>query len=149
MFFAISAEMRLILVTWRKRFVKTAMLLALSTASSLGLSACEAVDPQEQQLLSNTRLELVDWHISGLWVINSPVAWIRVTNYNPVPIHNITLEYRSFTTDGKPLDKGTFTIEGTVPAGETKNLIELYLGLVDLYTERLSCKLLSVKRANH
>lgn len=125
------------------------MLVLLSSVVSLALAACDPVDPQREQLMSNTRLELVDWHISGLWVINSPVAWIRVTNYNSVPIHDITLEYRSFNSDGAPLDKGTFTIEGTVPAGETKNFIELYLGLVDLYTERLSCKLLSVKRANH
>ena len=33
-------------------------------------------------LTQNTRIELVDWHISGLWVINCPVCWIRVANYN-------------------------------------------------------------------
>ena len=127
--------------------MKLALPVLAAAFLSMSLCACESLDPEAQQLTANTRLELVDWHISGLWVINSPVAWIRVNNYNRVPIHDITLEYRSFNAEGKPLDQGTFTIEGTVPPGETKNFIELYLGLVDLYTERLSVKLLSVKRA--
>ncbi|MBX9685889.1 MAG: hypothetical protein K2X27_04250 [Candidatus Obscuribacterales bacterium] len=121
----------------------------LILACLLSLSACEIIDPEAEQLKSNTRLELVDWHISGLWVINSPVAWVRVTNMNNVPLHDITFEYRTFAADGHPLDRGTFTIEGKVPAGTTKNFVELYLGLVDLYTERLSLQLLSVKRSEH
>lgn len=101
---------------------------------------------QDNQIVSaNTRLELIDWHISGLWVINSPVAWIKVTNYNSVPIHDITLEYETFTTAGKSLGKGTYTIEGTVAPHTTRNFIEQYLGLVDLYSERLQLRLLSVR----
>lgn len=101
---------------------------------------------QENQIAAaNTRLELIDWHISGLWVINAPVAWVKVTNYNSVPIHDITMEYQTFDSTGKPLDKGTFTIEGTVAPHTTRNFIEQYLGLVDLYTERLQLRLLSVK----
>lgn len=92
----------------------------------------------------------MDWHVSGLWVINCPVAWIKVKNYNPVPIHDIKLRYETFDTHGRPLDSGEFTIEGTVPAcygtiPGTKDFIELYLGLVDLYSERLTCKLISVR----
>lgn len=133
----------------RRGLLRFGMLVFLS-GSLFGLTACEPVDPDHDVLVSNTKLELVDWHVSGLWVINSPVAWIRVTNYNPVPIHDITLEYQTFAADGRPLDKGTFTIEGTVPGdGTTKNFIELYLGLVDLYSEKLTCKLISVKRVNH
>jgi hypothetical protein len=90
----------------------------------------------------------MDWHVAGFWVINSPVAWIRVENYNDVPIREITFEYRTFTDEGKLLDKGTFTIEGTVPARSMKNFIELYLGLVDLYSQRLDVRLLSVKRGH-
>ncbi len=130
---------------------KSSRVLSLLAALlfSLALSACEAVDPQAAELTRNTKLELVDWHISGLWVINSPVAWVRVTNYNNVPIHDITFEYTAANVDGKVLDHGTYTIEGTVPeGGTTKNFAELYLGLVDLYTERLSLKLLHVKRAH-
>lgn len=93
-------------------------------------------------------MALMDWHVSGLWVINCPVAWIKVTNYNNVPIHDITLQYNTYDSNGKPLDQGTFTIEGTVYPMESKNFIELYLGLVDLHSDRLSINLLSVKRAD-
>lgn len=112
------------------------------------LTGCEAIDPEAEQIAANTRIQLVDWHISGLWVINSPVAWVRVSNFNDVPIHEINFEYDTFAADGKPLNKGDFTIEGTVPAHTTKNFIELYLGLVDLYTERLSIKLKHARRAD-
>lgn len=132
----------------RRHLAGTLTALLIVCLTCFGLFACESIDPERSTLTANTRLELVDWHISGLWVINSPVAWLRVSNYNNVPIHDITLEYQSFTAEGRPLDKGTFTIEGTVPPGQTKNFIELYLGLVDLYTERLSVRLLSVKRAH-
>lgn len=105
-------------------------------------------DPESDALMAHTKVELVDWHISGLWIINSPVAWIRVTNYNQVPIHDITLEYSTFAADGHALDKGTYTIEGSVPPGTSKNFIELYLGLVDLYTERLAIKPLSMRHGH-
>lgn len=110
------------------------------------LSGCEIIDPQAEQIAANTRLELIDWHISGLWVVNSPVAWVRVTNFNDVPIHDINFEYKTFTVDGRELNTGDFTIEGTVPPHCTKNFIELYLGLVDLYTEKLKLRLKSVRR---
>ena len=113
----------------------------------MSLSACEIAPSGDEQATRYTRADLMDWHISGLWVINSPVAWIRVTNYNLVPIKEITVQYDTYDSAGKHLDTGTFTIEGQVPPQQSKNFIELYLGLVDLYSERLSIKLLSVKRA--
>lgn len=77
---------------------------------------------QESQVASaNTRLELIDWHVSGLWVINSPVAWVKVTNYNNVPIHEITMEYQTFDTNGKPLDR-VFTLS-KVPFSLTRPAI--------------------------
>ncbi len=122
--------------------------ITAALAFSFILSACEGVDPQSDELVRNTKLELVDWHISGLWVINSPVAWIRVTNYNNVPIHDVTFEYTASALDGRVLSNGTYTVEGTVaPGGKVKNFIEQYLGIVDLYTEKLSVRLLSVRRA--
>jgi hypothetical protein len=36
-------------------------------------------------LLRKTYVQLVDWHISGFWVVNKPVAGIRLANYNPDP----------------------------------------------------------------
>ena len=128
---------------------KTAMkslLLITNLLACLSLSSCDAIDPEAEQLTKNVQIQLIDWHISGLWVINSPVAWVRINNYNDVPIHEITFEYKAAASDGKPLDHGTFTIEGSVPAHGTKNFVELYLGLVDLYTEKLSIQLLSVHR---
>jgi len=96
--------------------------------------------------MSGTRAQLMDWHISGFWVINCPVAWIRVTNLNQVPIKEITVRYDTYDAAGNPLDHGTYTLDGTVVPGQTKNFIEQYLGLVSLYTERLSVTLVSVKR---
>jgi hypothetical protein len=114
---------------------------------SLTLFGCSG-HSQEQQLLSaNTAIVLMDWHIAGFWVINSPVAWVRVYNNNDVPIHEITFEYHTYTDEGKLLDKGTFTIEGRVEPRGMKNFAELYLGIVDLYSQRLDIKLLSVKKA--
>ncbi|HEY9732442.1 MAG TPA: hypothetical protein V6C89_11050 [Drouetiella sp.] len=99
----------------------------------------------DAQLTSQTYFELVDWHISGFWVINCPVAWVRIKNFNNVPIKDITFQYNTYDWDGTPLDQGTYTIEGSVPAASVKNFPELYVGLVNLHSDKLSCKLLSVK----
>lgn len=114
---------------------------------ALSLFGCEIHSPDQERLTANTKIVLMDWHVAGFWVINSPVAWIRVSNYNNVPIKEITFQYQTFTEDGRLLNKGTFTIEGTVPPQSMKNFIELYLGIVDLYSQRLDVKLLSVKSA--
>lgn len=111
------------------------------------LSGCESISG-DQQLTSQTYFELVDWHISGFWVINCPVAWVRVKNFNNVPIKDITFQYNTFDYDGTPLDQGTYTIDGTVPASSVKNFAELYVGMVNLHSDKLSVKLLSVKADN-
>ena len=82
----------------------------------------------------------------GFWVINSPVVWVRVANYNKEPITEITFQYNTFDYEDKPLDQGTYTLEGTVPGGTVKNFIEQYVGLVSLHSNKIMCKLLSVKR---
>jgi LEA14-like dessication related protein len=94
---------------------------------------------------------LVDWHVSGFWVINCPVAWIRVTNYNNVPIKEIELKYFTYNYDGQKLDEGKYTIEGTVGPHSVKNFIEQYVGLVDLHSEKFSVQLESVSatESNH
>lgn len=121
------------------------LILAAAASCAVLLSGCGGQPPGCDQLTRYTRLDLMDWHIAGLWVINCPVAWVKVANYNPVPIKDITFQYSTYDINGRPLDKGTFTIEGTVPANSTKHFIELYLGLVDLYSERLDIKLISVQ----
>jgi hypothetical protein len=113
--------------------------------STVALSGC-ATEAGDQELTSHTQLELVDWHVSGLWVINCPVAWVRVANYNPVPIKDITFQYDTYDVDGKHLDSGTYTVEETVDPGSVRNFIELYVGLVSLHSDKLSVKLLSVGR---
>jgi hypothetical protein len=121
-------------------------LLAIVALMICNLIAGCGVPQGDPQLMQNTRVQLMDWHISGFWVINCPVAWIRVTNYNQVPIKDIIVQYNTMDTAGNPLDQGTYTMEGAVAPGQTKNFIELYLGLTSLYTDRLSIKLLSVQR---
>ncbi len=98
-------------------------------------------------LLRHTRLELVDWHISGFGIINCPVAWLRVTNYNRVAIRDIVLKYTTYNYEGHLLNEGTYTLEDPVAPGRMKNFIELYLGLVDLQTEKLSVQIQSVQQA--
>jgi len=112
------------------------------------LCGCGAALGGDSELTKNTYMELVDWHVSGLWVINSPVAWIRVANYNMVPIKNVTFQYNTYDSDGTPLDQGTYTIEEPVAPRSTHNFIELYLGVVNLHSDKLSVKLLSVSRAD-
>lgn len=117
---------------------------ALAAFAMCFLSGCESITG-DQALTSKTYFELVDWHISGLWVINCPVVWVRIKNFNSVPIKDITFQYNTYDYDGTPLDQGTYTIEGSVPASSVKNFPELYVGLVNLHSDKLSLKLLSVK----
>lgn len=112
-------------------------------------TGCATEPPGDMALTHNTRVELVDWHIAGLWVINCPVCWFRVYNYNSVPITGITISYVTYDYEGKPLDKGTFVIEGddaTVGPGQVHNYIEKYVGLVSLESDKLSTQLVSVKQ---
>ena len=119
-------------------------MLSLFWAASI--SACSVLPPSDAALLRNTYCELVDWHISGLWIINCPTAWVRVANYNAVPIKDIILEYRTYDNEGHQLDSGTYPLEGEVGPGSVKNFIELYLGLVSIHSDKLSVKVVSVSR---
>ncbi len=121
-------------------------LLVLACLMVCSLAACGG--PQGNEALTkNTYIELVDWHISGLWVINAPVAWVRVKNYNNVPIKDVTFQYSTFDFDGSLLDQANYTCEGEVPPGQVKNFIEQYLGLVNLRSQKLMVKLVSVTQA--
>jgi hypothetical protein len=110
--------------------------------------------PGDPELTKNVHLELVDWHIVGLWVINSPCCWIRVANYNNVPVKNVTIRYKTFGYRGEMLNESTYTLSGATPAdavvkaGSVKNFIEQYIGLVALESDMLSVELVSVERAH-
>lgn len=113
------------------------------------LSGCSGHGNGDPMLTQNTYLELVDWHVAGLWVINCPVAWFRVANYNNVPITNIQVEYVTYDYDGQQLNKGIHVIEDkVVPPGGMLNIIEQYLGLVDLHSDKLSVRLVGVSAAH-
>jgi len=123
---------------------KFSMLLpvVLVAASLLGCGA----PPADLALTKNTYLEMVDWHVTGFWVINAPVVWVRVANYNNVPIKEITFEYDTYDYANKHLTHDTYTIpDSSVAPGSMKNFIEQYLGLVDLNSQKLSVKLVSVQ----
>lgn len=110
------------------------------------ITGCSYSPVVDDNLSKHVLVQLIDWHISGLWVINSPVAWVKVTNYNPVPIENIVISYETFNIDGKKLNQAQYTIEEVVAANKSKNFIEQYLGLVDLDTEKLKVSLIGVSR---
>jgi hypothetical protein len=112
------------------------------------LSNCAPENLEDSRLTKYTYLELVDWHISGFGIINSPVAWVRVSNYNPVPVKDIVLKYTTYDFERHVLNEGTYVIEETVPPGVAKDFIELYLGLVDLHSEQLSVQIQSVRASN-
>lgn len=120
-------------------------LLMITVISMTCLTSCAGPE-SDSELTKNTYIELVDWHVSGLWVINCPVAWIRVANYNRVPVKDVTIEYDTYDYSGALLNKGTYTFEGSVAAASMKNFIEQYLGCVDLHSDKLSVKLLSVSK---
>jgi uncharacterized protein YcfL len=121
-------------------------LLTVSLIVCMFLSACGG-NHGNPELTRNTTIELVDWHITGLWVINCPVAWVRVTNYNSVPIKDVTFKYYVYDENGVKKNEGDFTCEGVVMPNTKKNFIELYLGVTDLHSDRLMLKLVSVDEA--
>lgn len=119
-------------------------IISAFVAISSVLSSCSGPLGIDPVLTRNTYVELVDWHIAGLWVINCPVAWIRVANYNQVPVKDIRIKYYTYDFDGKLLNEGDFMIEDSVPPGTVRNFIEQYLGLVDLHSDKLSIKMVGV-----
>ncbi len=76
------------------------------------------------------------------------MVWVRVANYNNVPIKDIEFSYITYDYYGQKLNEGKYTIEGEVAPHAIKNFIELYTGLVDLHSEKLSIKLESVSPTN-
>lgn len=137
----------------RKSTVVLGLLVALVAYFTLRLlGGCYFYGPGDAELTRNVHLELVDWHIVGLWVMNCPCCWIRVANYNNVPVKNVRIRYKTFGYRGELLTEGTYTLSGAksedavVKAGSVKNFIEQYIGLVDLESDMLQVELISVDR---
>lgn len=78
-------------------------------------------------------------------MINCPVCWIRVKNYNNVPIKNVCFKYKTYGYEGELLTVGTYKIEDEINPQAAKNLIEQYIGLVDLESDMLSLEIMSVE----
>jgi len=125
-------------------------IVAVCLILPLTTTACTPELMLDPELTKNVRVELLDWHVSGLWVINSPVCWFKVYNYNNVPITDITVTYQTFDFDGKVLDKGTYTLldagePAVVQANSPKNCVEQYVGIVSLESDKLSTALKGVR----
>lgn len=120
------------------------LLLLLSLTLTSG---CTMNTVGSRELAKNVYVELVDWHISGLWVFNTPVCWFRVINYNSVPIKDVRVKFQTYGYNGQPLTSGTYTMEGTIGARSVKNFVEQTVGLVDLESDTLSVELDTVEAA--
>ncbi len=126
--------------------VQVSLIAALCLLLSINaLSGCSMAHGRSPDLTKNVYLELVDWHVVGLWVINTPCCWLRVANYNDVPIKNITIRYKTYGYEGQLLTTGRYTLEYEVPAGGVKNFIEQYVGMVDIESDMLSVEIDSVE----
>ena len=121
--------------------------MLLFFACIMTITGCGVDEVGDASLAQNVKVELVDWHISGLWVINAPVVWIRVINYNRVPVKDVTVAYQTFDFDGKQLDHGTYTMDGNVDPGSVRNFMEQYLGIVSVESDKIAIQLHSVAAA--
>lgn len=123
----------------------------LSLVLTVCLAACTDIHtkPSQDRYTKNVQIQLIDWHIIGLWYLNCPSAWICVTNLNNVPIKNISIRYKTYGYKREVLDTGVCTIEQKVDAGATKNFTEQALGLVHLESDMLSIELLKVEKDHY
>jgi len=114
-------------------WIRTGILLC--AVSALVLSACGIQPSVKSPLLQKTALELVDW--------NCPVLWVRIANYNGVPVTNARIAYEA-RADGLER-KGSFTIKEVIPADAVRNFVNIRLGAVNPEYEKISLKLLEVQ----
>lgn len=132
----------------RRRWItalSTALTVIFSTVVVSFLSSCGAHTVGSIELAKNVYVELVDWHISGLWIFNCPVCWVRVVNYNNVPIKEVRIRFKTFGYNGQELSSGTYTMEGTIGARSVKNFVEQTVGVVDLESDMISIELDAVE----
>jgi len=111
----------------------------------LSTSSCTTHKFGNAELSRNVYVELVDWHISGLLVFNTPICWIRVVNYNNVPVKDVRIKFKTFGYNGQQLSDGTYTMEGTIGPRSVKNYVEQTVGLVDVESDMLSIELDAVE----
>ncbi len=132
--------------TYRFTGMAAVVLVAIGLFVSSFTSGCTALSVGNRDLAKNVYVELVDWHISGLWIFNTPICWIRVCNYNSVPIKDVRIKYKTFGYNGQVLSEGTYTMEGEVGPRSVKNFAEQTVGVVDLESDMLSIELDAVEQ---
>ncbi len=132
--------------TYRSTGLITAAVLTAFLFISSFTAGCTNLSPGNRDLAKNVHVELVDWHISGLMIFNTPVCWIRVCNYNSVPVKDVRVKYKTFGYNGQILSEGTYTMEGTVGPRSVKNFVEQTVGLVDLESDMLSIEMDAVEQ---
>lgn len=129
---------------WFQLAKSTLAITLILVATMVG--GCSVELSGDPHLSKNVYVELVDWHISGLWIINTPVCWIRVVNYNPVPIKDVKIRFRTFGYNGQVVSTGTYVLEGTIGPGSVRNFMEQSVGVVDLESDMLAVELDSVQK---
>ena len=136
---------------WRKGFIFTrkhltlCLIAAMVTCAAVSTS-CSTHTVGSKELARNVYVELVDWHVSGLWIFNTPICWIRVANYNNVPVKDVRVRFKTFGYNGEELSKGTYTMEGTVGPRSVKNFVEQTVGICDIESDMLSIELDAVEK---
>lgn len=120
----------------------TALFLLLGSLTT----GCSMESMGNRDLAKNVHVELVDWHISGLLIFNTPICWIRVVNYNNVPIKDVRVRYKTFGYNGQQLSEGKYTMEGSIGPRSVKNFVEQTVGIVDLESDMLSIELDAVEQ---
>lgn len=128
-------------------------LVALSPLPLLGLHAAELLfhhkpsSSLSDYLRKNTFVRIVDWNSDWFLFLCWPSIWLKVRNYNSLPIKNVTIRYRTYNDEGKLLNEGTHVLAGEIKPGESKNFFSQSPGLIDFASSKLSVDLVNVKCA--
>lgn len=131
---------------YRGTAAAAAGVIALFVLLGTMTTGCSMESAGNRDLAKNVHVELVDWHISGLLIFNTPICWIRVVNYNNVPVKDVRVRYKTFGYNGQLLSEGKYTMEGAVGPRSVKNFVEQTVGLVDLESDMLSIELDAVEQ---
>jgi tetratricopeptide (TPR) repeat protein len=88
-------------------------------------------------------MENVDAHISKVKTDGEghTVASLKISNYNPAPIKDMTVYYQLMDVHGNPLKDGRINISTAVPPGDTRTFSDIDLGTVKERADKIEQKL--------
>jgi len=69
---------------------------------------------------------------------------VDIYNYNPAPIRDTTFSYQIVSTTGAEIAGGKLTVDGVIPAGDSRTFAELKLGTVQGQPGRMRAELADV-----